>query len=71
MLRRVIVFMFLPVAVTVFLVGWVLYWIGEMFGRRSARTFQERSRVSEESESHGYIEVGLVEELMEEFLLSK
>ncbi len=63
--RALFIIPFIPIMLFIFMGGWVLYWMGKRLN--SARELA----VTESSETCEGVEVGLIEELMEQQLKDK
>jgi hypothetical protein len=63
-----LVVLFLPVAVGVFMVGWVLYWFGQPRNKSGVKTPQGETLVAEDVAADECLEVKVIEGLMERVL---
>jgi Tfp pilus assembly protein PilO len=63
--RRALTILLLPIIVLVFMVGWTFYWMGKQQDKGSTRPPVDRKTASEASTEEEYVEVGVIEDLME------
>ena len=63
--RRALTILFLPITIVIFVVGWVFYCIGKKQDRGSTKTPYRKTTVTEESTTDEYVEVGLIDDLVE------
>jgi uncharacterized membrane protein len=65
--RRALTVLLLPIVVFIFMVGWVLFWMGKQQNRGSVEELRRKRSASEGADTteEGYVEVGLIEDLME------
>jgi hypothetical protein len=66
--RKVLVVLFLPVAVGVFMVGWILYCFGQPRNKSGVKTRQGETLVTEDGAADEGLEVKIIEDLMEKVL---
>jgi hypothetical protein len=67
LLRKILIILFLPIAIFIFMIGWSLQWIGQKQNETRVKKPQ-RETVVNDGTSDEYVEVGVIEDLMEEVL---
>lgn len=66
---RALTILLLPIVVFVFMIGWIFYWMGKQQNRSSIEAPQRKRSASESADTtEDYVEVGLIEDLMEKQL---
>jgi flagellar basal body-associated protein FliL len=63
--RRAVTILLLPIIVFVFMVGWIFYWMGKQQDKGSVKSPPVKEPASEARAEEEYVEVGLIEDLME------
>jgi len=63
--RRAFTILLLPIIVFVFMVGWIFYWMGKQQDKGSVKAPVEKTTAPEARAEEEYVEVGLIEDLME------
>ena len=65
---RAFIILLVPIAVFIFMGGWLLCWMGNQLDRESIQTTLKKTTVTEGGATDECVEVGLIEDLMEEQL---
>ena len=67
LLRQILTILFVPIAIFFFMIGWSLQWIGQKQNESRVKKPQ-REAVGEDGATDQYVEVKVIEDLMEQVL---
>ena len=70
LLRQILTFLFLPIAILIFMIGWGLQWIGEKQNINKVEKPQ-RETISADGVTDEIVEVKVIAELMEKVIKTK
>ena len=68
LLSRALSILFLPIVIFIFMVGWVSNWLVNQRNRYNVETLRRHRKATKSNKAIEYVEIGVIEDLMEELL---